>query len=47
VGGVELARLKDRQLARVLASDVGVATGNGPGVGVSVREYIEMAAAAK
>jgi ABC-type cobalamin/Fe3+-siderophores transport system ATPase subunit len=46
VNGVELAQLKDRELSAVLASDVGVATGTGPGVRVSVREYVEMAAAA-
>jgi ABC-type cobalamin/Fe3+-siderophores transport system ATPase subunit len=46
LNGVELAGLKDRQLSAVLAGDVGVATGVGPGVRVSVREYVEMAAAA-
>jgi ABC-type cobalamin/Fe3+-siderophores transport system ATPase subunit len=46
VNGVELARLSDRELSAVLARDVGVATGMGPGVRVSVREYVEMAAAA-
>jgi ABC-type cobalamin/Fe3+-siderophores transport system ATPase subunit len=46
VGGVELSRLKDKHLARVLASDVGVATGTGPGVRLTAREYVEMAAAA-
>jgi ABC-type cobalamin/Fe3+-siderophores transport system ATPase subunit len=46
IGGVEPSRLKDKQLARVLASDVGVATGTGPGLRVTVRQYVEMAAAA-
>lgn len=46
VNDAELAQLKDRQLSAVLASDVGVATGTGPGLRVSVREYVEMAAAA-
>ncbi len=46
IGTVDVSRLKDRQLARVLASDVGVATGTGPGLRVPVRQYVEMAAAA-
>jgi ABC-type cobalamin/Fe3+-siderophores transport system ATPase subunit len=46
VNGAELARLRDRELAAVLACDVGVAMGAGPGVRLSVREYVEMAAAA-
>ncbi len=46
VGTVDLSRLKDKQLARVLAGDVGVATGTGPGLRVTVRQYVEMAAAA-
>jgi ABC-type cobalamin/Fe3+-siderophores transport system ATPase subunit len=46
IGGAELSRLKDKQLARVLATDVGVATGTGPGLRVTVRQYVEMAAAA-
>lgn len=46
VGGVELSRLNDKHLARVLASEVGVATGTGPGLRLTVREYVEMAAAA-
>jgi ABC-type cobalamin/Fe3+-siderophores transport system ATPase subunit len=46
VAGVDLSQLKDKQLAAVLASEVGIATGAGPGVGVTVREYVEMAAGA-
>jgi ABC-type cobalamin/Fe3+-siderophores transport system ATPase subunit len=46
IGRHELSRLKDRQLARVLASEVGVATGTGPGLRVTARQYVEMAAAA-
>lgn len=46
VAGVELSGLKDKQLARILAHDVGVATGSGPGSSVTVGEYIEMAAGA-
>lgn len=46
VNGIEVARLKDKQLARLLASDVGVATGTGPGARITVSEYVEMAAAA-
>jgi ABC-type cobalamin/Fe3+-siderophores transport system ATPase subunit len=46
IGRLELSRLKDKELARVLASDVGVATGTGPGLRVTVRQYVEMATAA-
>jgi ABC-type cobalamin/Fe3+-siderophores transport system ATPase subunit len=46
VNGTEVVRLKDKQLARVLASDVGVATGSGPGARITVTEYVEIAAAA-
>lgn len=46
IGALDLSRLKDKQLARVLASEVGVATGTGPGLRVTVRQYVEMAAAA-
>jgi ABC-type cobalamin/Fe3+-siderophores transport system ATPase subunit len=42
VGGVELSGLKDRQLARVLAGEVGVAARTGPAVRVRVRDYVEM-----
>jgi ABC-type cobalamin/Fe3+-siderophores transport system ATPase subunit len=42
VGGVELGGLRDRQLAGVLASEVGVAVRTGPEVRVRVREYVEM-----
>jgi putative ABC transport system ATP-binding protein len=43
VSGVDVSVLKDRQLARVLASSVGVATAAGPGVPVTVGEYVELA----
>jgi ABC-type lipoprotein export system ATPase subunit len=46
INGADAARLKDKQLARLLASDLGVATGTGPGPRVTVREYIENALAA-
>ena len=42
LGGAELAGLKDRQLAWMLAREVGVAARTGPEVRVSVREYVEM-----
>jgi putative ABC transport system ATP-binding protein len=42
VGGVELGGLRDRQLAGVLASEVGVAVRTGPEVRVRVREYVEL-----
>lgn len=46
VGGVDVARLKDREVSQMLASDIGVATGVGPPLGLTVREYIETAVAA-
>ncbi len=46
VNGMEVACLKDKQLARTLAGDVGLATGAGPHARITVREYIEIAAAA-
>jgi ABC-type cobalamin/Fe3+-siderophores transport system ATPase subunit len=46
VNGVEVGRLTDKQLARVLAGDVGLATSAGPNARITVREYIEIAAAA-
>jgi ABC-type cobalamin/Fe3+-siderophores transport system ATPase subunit len=46
VNGVEVARLDDKQLASVLAGDVGLATGTGPNARITVREYVEIAAAA-
>jgi ABC-type cobalamin/Fe3+-siderophores transport system ATPase subunit len=41
IGGVELGKVKDKQLSAILANDLGVATGMGPGVRVSMREYVE------
>jgi ABC-type cobalamin/Fe3+-siderophores transport system ATPase subunit len=46
VCGVELSSLKDRQLAWMLAREVGVAAVSGPEVRVSVREYVELSLAA-
>jgi ABC-type cobalamin/Fe3+-siderophores transport system ATPase subunit len=46
VNGTEVARLTDKQLARVLARGVGLATGAGPNARITIREYIEFAAAA-
>jgi ABC-type cobalamin/Fe3+-siderophores transport system ATPase subunit len=46
INGANAARLKDKQLARLLANDLGVATGTGPGPHVTVREYVENALAA-
>ncbi len=46
INGADAARLNDKQLARLLASDLGVATGTGPGSRMTVREYIENALAA-
>jgi ABC-type cobalamin/Fe3+-siderophores transport system ATPase subunit len=46
VNGVDVAGLKDRDLSHMLASDIGVATGVGPPLGLTVRDYIENAVAA-
>jgi iron complex transport system ATP-binding protein len=46
VNGVDVARLKDRDVSHMLASDIGVATAAGPPLGLTVREYIETAVAA-
>ena len=46
VNGVDVAGLRDRDVSHMLASDIGVATGIGPPLGLSMREYIETAAAA-
>jgi ABC-type cobalamin/Fe3+-siderophores transport system ATPase subunit len=46
VNGVAVERLTDRQLARLLAGDVGLTTGAGPNARITVREYVEIAAAA-
>jgi ABC-type cobalamin/Fe3+-siderophores transport system ATPase subunit len=46
ISGVDVTALTDRRLARVLASDIGLATGAGPGARVTVREYVEMALSA-
>ncbi len=46
VNGVDVARLRDRDLSHMLASDIGVATGAGPPLGLAMRDYVETAAAA-
>jgi ABC-type cobalamin/Fe3+-siderophores transport system ATPase subunit len=46
VDGADVARLKDRDLSHMLASDIGIAIGVGPSVGLTVRDYIETAVAA-
>jgi ABC-type cobalamin/Fe3+-siderophores transport system ATPase subunit len=46
VTGVDVARLNDRQMSRLLANEIGVATSVGPPLGLTVREYVETAAAA-
>ncbi len=46
VNGVDVARLKDREVSHMLAGDIGVATGVGPPLGLTVREYVETAIAA-
>jgi ABC-type cobalamin/Fe3+-siderophores transport system ATPase subunit len=46
VNGVDVARLRDRDLSHMLASDIGVATGVGPSLGLTARDYIETAVAA-
>jgi putative ABC transport system ATP-binding protein len=46
VGGIALAELRDRQRQCILARDIGVAMGTGPAMRASVREYVEMKAAA-
>jgi ABC-type lipoprotein export system ATPase subunit len=40
VGGLELTGVSDRRLASVLRTEVGVAAKGGPGVRVSVRDYV-------
>ena len=46
VGDVALAELRDRQRQHILATDIGLAMGTGPAMRASVREYVEMKAAA-
>jgi ABC-type cobalamin/Fe3+-siderophores transport system ATPase subunit len=46
VNGVDVARLKDREMSQMLASEIGVVTAVGPPLGLTAREYIEIAAAA-
>ncbi|HST33531.1 MAG TPA: ATP-binding cassette domain-containing protein [Solirubrobacteraceae bacterium] len=46
VGGVALAELRDRQRQHMLARDIGLALRTGPAMRASVREYVEMKAAA-
>jgi ABC-type cobalamin/Fe3+-siderophores transport system ATPase subunit len=46
VDGTDVATLKDRDLSHMLASDIGIAVGVGPSVGLTVRDYVETAVAA-
>jgi ABC-type cobalamin/Fe3+-siderophores transport system ATPase subunit len=46
VGGRELTGLSDRELAGVLANEIGVATRAGPETRLTVRHYVEMSLAA-
>ncbi len=46
VNDVDVAGLSDGELSRMLASDIGVATGVGPVLGLTVRDYIETRVAA-
>jgi ABC-type cobalamin/Fe3+-siderophores transport system ATPase subunit len=46
VGDVVLAELRDRQRQHILASNIGLAMRTGPAMPTSVREYVEMKAAA-
>jgi ABC-type cobalamin/Fe3+-siderophores transport system ATPase subunit len=46
VNGVDVAGLKDHDASHMLASDIGVATGVGPSLGLTARDYIENAVAA-
>jgi ABC-type cobalamin/Fe3+-siderophores transport system ATPase subunit len=43
VNGVDLTRLKDKDVARLLAGEIGVATRSGPAMNMSAREYVELA----
>ena len=40
LGKLELAALRDRELSRVLRSEIGLATRKGPAVRVRVRDYV-------
>lgn len=46
VNSVDVARLSDRDISHMLASEIGVATGVGPALGLTVRDYIETRVAA-
>jgi putative ABC transport system ATP-binding protein len=46
VGGLELTRLKDRELARVLRTEIGLAGRDGPGMRARMREYVGLQLAA-
>jgi putative ABC transport system ATP-binding protein len=46
VAGLELTGLSDRELARVLATDVGVAARGGPEARLQVRDYVGLSLAA-
>ena len=43
VNGVDVKRLKDKDVARLLAAEIGVASRSGPAMNASVREYVELA----
>ncbi len=43
VNGVDVTQLKDSDVVRLLASEIGVATRSGPAMNTSVREYVELA----
>jgi putative ABC transport system ATP-binding protein len=46
VGGLELRGLKDRELARVLRTEIGLAARDGPGMRARMREYVGLQLAA-
>ncbi len=46
VGGLELKGLKDRELARVLRTEIGLAARDGPGMRARMREYVGLQLAA-
>ncbi len=46
IGGLELKGLKDRELARVLRTEIGLAARDGPGMRARMREYVGLQLAA-
>ncbi len=46
VGGLELKGLKDRELARMLRTEIGLAARDGPGMRAQMREYVGLQLAA-